>query len=110
MEHIKDDTHKVVRNMEVYHLYHTNAIIQKQTNDIQYTLEEEELWRNQTKDAIRWLDTLEEKTETWNSKDLKKLRAILHTEQKTEEEEGSLLADLDDDINYIEQINQDVKP
>ena len=110
LEDIKEDTHKVVRNMEVYHLYHTNVIIQKQTNDIHYTLEEEELWRNQTKDAIRWEETLEEKTETWNSKDLKKLRAILHAEQKTEEKEGSLWADLDDDINYIEQINQDVIP
>ena len=73
-------------------------------------MEEEKLWGNQTKDAIRWEETLEEKTETWNSKDLKKLRAILHAEQKTEEEEGSLWADLDDDISYIEQINQDVKP
>ena len=43
LEDIKEDTHKVVRNMEVCHLYHTNAIIKKQTNYIHYTLEEEDL-------------------------------------------------------------------
>ena len=89
MEDIKEDTHKVVRNMEVYHLYHTNAIIQKQTNDIHYTLEEEELWRNQTKDAIRWEETLVEEIETWNSKDLKKLMAKQHAEQKMRRRRGN---------------------
>ena len=103
MDIIKDDASKVTRNMEVYHLYHTDYIIKEQTNNIPYTLEERELWINQTKEAIIWESTREEEQEKWTNKELKQLRATLYAKQGREEDKLQILEDLEDDIQYVKQ-------